>query len=282
MRCYYHPDPDGMASAYSVKKFFSTENIEFIRAKYESTYDFSTLQPNEKVVLVDFALSPQSFKELLQKTADVIWIDHHKRFMNPEYNEFKLIPGIRSLDDAACVLTWNYFFPTMKIPKAIELIGDFDAWHWKFKEETRYFLEATYLYDLSPNSGFWNDLFTIRHFMVRMIEQGHNVYQYKTKFCDRQISTIGQEVEFEGRTCFAINISGYDSEYFENLEKDYPIKIMYTDLGDKFSVQLRSKSVDVKEIAEKFGGGGHTGASGFRCVEKPWKFIRKLPKEEID
>ena len=40
--------------------------------------------------------------------------------------------------------------------------------------------------------------------------------------------------------------------------------------GDKWTVSLYSTSVDVSEIAKKYGGGGHKGASGFHCKELPF------------
>lgn len=41
--------------------------------------------------------------------------------------------------------------------------------------------------------------------------------------------------------------------------------------GDLFKVSMYSEFVDVSEIAVKYGGGGHKGASGFQCTELPFR-----------
>jgi nanoRNase/pAp phosphatase (c-di-AMP/oligoRNAs hydrolase) len=40
--------------------------------------------------------------------------------------------------------------------------------------------------------------------------------------------------------------------------------------GEQYTVSLYSKTVDVSEIAKKYGGGGHKGAAGFQCKKLPF------------
>ena len=40
--------------------------------------------------------------------------------------------------------------------------------------------------------------------------------------------------------------------------------------GTQFTISLYSEVVDVSEIAKKYGGGGHKGASGFHCKQLPF------------
>ena len=39
--------------------------------------------------------------------------------------------------------------------------------------------------------------------------------------------------------------------------------MMWRISGDHVSISLRSDTVNVRKIAEKYGGGGHTAAAGF-------------------
>jgi oligoribonuclease NrnB/cAMP/cGMP phosphodiesterase (DHH superfamily) len=285
MKCYHHGDADGNAAAYVVKAKFSSETIDFVKINYDMDIELSKISPNEKIAVVDFAFSPEIFRKILEITKDIIWIDHHERCLEPTYAEFKDIPGIRNTEDAACVLAWKYFFPDQEMPRAILLIGDFDAWHWKYKEETRYFLEASNLYDLSPASEFWQNLTHVRHFTRDLTHDGKVISTFKKQQFERLVYSIGHIVEFEGYQCFAINTKEFDSKYFENMDivSAYPIHILFDDRGDCVTVSLRSNTgnIRVKELAEKYGGGGHAFASGFRSKEKPWKFVRKLPKKDF-
>ena len=45
---------------------------------------------------------------------------------------------------------------------------------------------------------------------------------------------------------------------------------------DKISVNLRSRNkIDVSAIAQKFGGGGHARAAGFKIIGKPVQTVAK-------
>lgn len=55
--------------------------------------------------------------------------------------------------------------------------------------------------------------------------------------------------------------------------------IFYIDCDSEVKVGLRSKTVDVSSIAEKFNGGGHVRAAGFRIGE-PYEVIKKKTLDE--
>lgn len=96
-----------------------------------------------------------------------------------------------------------------------------------------------------------------------------------TKFRDgwaKGYMKLGFETEFEGVKFFAVNLGHCNSEYFKSLpEGEYDGFMPFSFNGDLFTVSMYSKTVDVSEIAKKYGGGGHKGASGFQCKELPFK-----------
>ena len=83
---------------------------------------------------------------------------------------------------------------------------------------------------------------------------------------------LGFETIFENHKCFAVNLGNCNSEYFKSLpEGKYDILIPFVYDGNIFIVSMYSKTVDVSEIAKKYNGGGHKGASGFQVKELPFK-----------
>lgn len=274
MKVYHHTDQDGYASAYAVKRRHQGEDVRFVYSNYDMTFDFSDVKDGEKVYILDFSFKPSKFKELLLKTRNVVWIDHHKSVLAPEYDEFKSLEGIRRDGVAACVLTWEYLFPGVDVPRAVKLIGDYDVWKFEYGDDTRYFMAATRLYDLTPESRFWDDLFTVRHFFNKMIEKGKIILQYEAMTDKRTLSAIGYEVAFEGRNCLVANVPFKGSEFFASAEKGkYDIFITWAWKNHRYAVSMRSDKadVDLSVIALKYGGGGHKGAAGFPCDELPWK-----------
>ena len=271
MKCFYHTDPDGQASAFAVKRRHAGEKIEWVPIRAGSPLFIDKIDAGEKVYIVDLSFKPEEFKALLVKTPDVVWVDHHKPAMRPEYSEFELVPGARAIGAAACVLTWGYLFPDETIPRAIKLLGDYDIWKFEYGDESKYFMAATRLYDLAPDSPFWCDLFTVRHYMVKMIEQGKTVLQYERMTDHRTLNAIGYDIEFEGLKCLVANVPFKGSEFFASAEEGkYDMFIAWSWQKDSYYVGLRSDKVDVAEVARKHGGDGHRGAAGFKCAELPW------------
>ena len=90
-----------------------------------------------------------------------------------------------------------------------------------------------------------------------------------------------QKVEFEGYQVYAVNVT-HPIKSFVSValrEKFPPFSIAWFQEDDMIHVSLRSDgSVDVSEIAKKYGGGGHKAAAGFSFPAGqpfPWKIVKK-------
>ena len=112
MKCVYHNDTDGKCAGFWVAHSAVMENletpIEFIEMSYEKPFPMDMIKPNERVYIVDYSISPDEMRKLLQITEDVTWIDHHKTAIE-KYDGFEYgIRGLRYDGIAACMLTYCY------------------------------------------------------------------------------------------------------------------------------------------------------------------------------
>ncbi len=180
MKCFYHSDLDGQASAFCVYAWvgikptnneYTINDIRFIEINYGKPFPFDSIKKDEQIWIVDYSISPEEMLKLLSITQDITWIDHHKTAIEKYANFPHKIRGIRKDGEAACVLTWKYIHwftargegvedlsktsEDLKIPRCIELVGDRDIWAWKFGEETKNFFNGSQLHDTSPSSEFW-------------------------------------------------------------------------------------------------------------------------------
>lgn len=294
MLILHHNDADGRCAAHLIYEMRNTicapqEKMHFIEMTYEKAVPFDKIKPSELVFIVDFSISPSDMEKLLSITINVIWIDHHISAIN-KYREFKrgeAISGIRYNGIAGCMLTWCYLNKMMKkynpletkvnfskemcndAPLYVKLIADFDVWKFEYGEMTRKFIIYVYGSDTTPTSSFWEDVQTkdIRE----LINIAEIMLQYRDAWAQNYLAN-GFEVNFEGYKCFALNLGNCNSEYFKSLPKGkYDILIPFVFLGNIYRVSLYSETVDVSEIAVKYGGGGHVKASGFQCTELPFK-----------
>lgn len=317
MKCFYHNDLDGHASAFIVYAWVGIKDhdndgimqqAEFIEINYGMPFPFNKIEPNEQVWIVDYSIEPSEMLKLWEITKDVTWIDHHKTAID-KYKDFPhYIKGIRKDGEAGCVLTWKYVHwwsgrgsdevyvgdenvagaKTYPIPRCILLTGDRDVWMWKYGDETRFFFSGSQLHNTKPDSDFWwkcmdheiedapgtgNKQARERGevFRQKLLDAGKVIEDYKKSSDEGINASLGYETTFEGYKCWAINRGRISSDRCGDRSKKYDILLPYYHDGKQWTVSLYSEKVDVSEIAKRYGGGGHKGASGFQCKELPFK-----------
>lgn len=264
--CIYHNDADGRASAAIVRRALGPET-KLYEMQYGDSLPLEELLHAKHLVIVDFSLP----REDIQRLADyhkITWIDHHKSALEELKDISQDWPGIRSIDEAACVLSWQYYFPEQATPKAIILIGDRDIWRWA-EEETGAFNEGLYQLNTNPhNDALWEPLLNNdTNIITKLVKHGTILREARLRAIHSATAHYGYPVIFEGHSTLAINMrgSGDLGEHIRN--RGYKIGYCYIDNFNHGEINtyvtLYSDSVDVAEIAKRFGGGGHAGAAGF-------------------
>jgi len=304
MKCFYHADNDGKASAFCVYAWVGIKNEEapssFIPMVYSTPFPMSEIVKDEQVWIVDFSISPDEMTQLLQITKDVTWIDHHKTAIEKFKNFPTHIKGIRKDGEAGCVLTWKYVHwysgrgsdtenfedsenaKIYPVPRYIDLIGDRDIWAFKYGDESRKFFAASVLYDLDPSSDFWwkceNKLNT--DFWHILLLQGNTLLQASKMQAVERVKANAFLTTLDGFEMLALNHWPTSSEAFggDELFTKHTILCCFYYTGTKFSVSLYSQSVDVSTICKAHGGGGHKGAAGFICDTLPFTSVNKEVK----
>ena len=265
--CFHHNDPDGHASG-AIVKYVLGDGVTLIESDYDGTpIPWDLVEQAEQVIVTDFSFPVDEMKRLAE-SRELVWIDHHKSAML----EFEGIaddwPGIRDLSEAACVLTWKYFFPERPVPRAIVLIGDRDIWRWA-EEDTGPFGESLYNQDHDANNAaFWKPLLEDdQAVLAKMIEEGTWLRENTLRNIDHMMAARSFEVQFEGYQTLAVNTRGNGDVGNYGRDRGYEIVYTYVDemqvSGLTTVVTLFSNKIDVSVIAKRFGGGGHAGAAGF-------------------
>jgi oligoribonuclease NrnB/cAMP/cGMP phosphodiesterase (DHH superfamily) len=299
MKCFYHNDADGKCSAFwvyynlkdNLKGYLSED--DFIEMSYAKQFPFKIISEDEPVYIVDFSISPDEMRQLLEITKNVTWIDHHKTAIE-KYKDFEHeIEGIRYDGIAACMLTYCYFkhmwqggehgikyfdiSMTEDAPLFTKLIADWDVWKFEFGNDTRHFITAFNTYNFNPVSNFYDILkLCSNHYGNKLTEEGILMIKFRDGWA-RDYMKLGFEVYFQGLTCFAVNLGHCNSDYFKSLpEGKYDIFMPFVFDGNVYTVSLYSKTVDVSKIAKRYNGGGHKGAAGFQCKELP--FVKDIIK----
>jgi len=276
--CYFHSDDlDGWSSSAIVSKKHQNDEIEFYGYNYED--EIKLVTGYDIVYMVDCSTTSENMKFLIENNKKFIWIDHHAQKIWQVIEEIKdPILGLRDKGNihSACVLTWKYLYPKKPVPTILKYIEDVDLWKWEMKDTD----EITTSLDLDCkkdremlknffNENVWKSVINI------IIENGRKYINMRTK----QIKEIMKNtviVHWGGYRTAVINTPIHKSHTGDAILKEninVNIVLIWSFNKDKVLCSLRSSDVDVARIADKYGGGGHRLASGFRC---DLRFIRKI------
>ena len=288
MKIYHHNDADGRCSAAiaflyltRIDKFDSIQILEVDYDKVDETVVLDDIGKDETIYILDFSFKPELMAEVLKKTENVIWIDHHKTAMEYDYGR-DLVGLQKNTEGAGCELTWKWFMQSAEVPDSVKYIGDRDTWTWKYGEVTAQFFEGLKTYSHQPKDVVWVSLL-LEHMEGRtplvankheqiILKTGVSNLAYRNAVYAEARSRV-YETTFEGIKAIVINMPKVGSEIFGDLTEKYDMGITFLFNGKRYIFSLFgfSEDVDVASIAEKHGGGGHKGAAGFDSEEIPFK-----------
>lgn len=264
--CIYHNDLDGRASAAIVRRKLE-DDLQFYGMSYGDPTPWDQIESAERIVIVDFSL-PKEHMDRIHQEKELVWIDHHQTALDKFGHHALDWDGAQDPSEAACVLTWRYFYPQREVPQAVILIGDRDIWRWE-RQETGPFNEGVRQRDTRPeNDALWEPLLgDDQDLLHNIIDEGEILLDAHLRDISRDVNSYGFEVLFEGHKTLAINQRGSGDLGAKIRDLGYEIAYCYIDNlieGEiRTFVSLYSDDVDVSQIAQSFGGGGHPGASGF-------------------
>ena len=226
------------------------------------------------IYTVDFCYGAQDLRKLVKANKEVVVLDHH---IGVKEDMEEATKYVFQNDHSGSVITWNYFHPKRKIPKLLLHIEDTDLWKFKLPHTK----EVSAALELVPfDFKIWDKIVkgceSLRT-RKKFIEKGENVREYQMAVVKRVVLKA-QEAEFEGYRTLVANSPILASEIGNTLVmKKPPIAIVWSADRKRINVSLRSDgTVDVSEIAKKYGGGGHRAASGFALPvtgKFPWRNV---------
>ncbi len=264
--CLHHNDADGRACGAIVRRAMGKE-VVLCEMDYGESLPLDLVVVADHILIVDFSL-PKTEMEQLALYHQFTWIDHHKSALDEMDGAADHWSGIRDTSEAACVLTWQYFFPDQAVPRAITLIGDRDIWRWA-EADTGAFNEGLYQYFTRPNNDeLWEPLLDDDpDLLSHIIELGSTLREARLREIRRTTARYGFGAIFEGYRTLVVNLRGSGDLGAQIRTLGYQMGYCYVDKVSEGQlmtfVTLYSDEVDVSKIAQKFGGGGHAGAAGF-------------------
>lgn len=276
-KCIYHSkDNDGFCSAAIVKQNYP--KCKLIGLNHgDDEFPWHEITEKDTVIMVDYSLKP--FEEMLKlqnKCKKFIWIDHHETAIQQmEESDEKI--KFCSLSDiqAACVLTWKYFYPDEdNVPCGVELLSQYDLWDHRDPEVVPYEMGIRTLIDGPNDEEWWKVLDDDYERLEETIQLGKHIIKYQDGM-DRWNMRFSFPITLEGVRFICINNVHTGSLQFNPVwdkNKYDATLVFFMTPKRKWKIRMytEKKNIDLAPIAVKYGGGGHRNACGCTVDKLPF------------
>ena len=283
IRIIYHNDNDGKCSAFIARHFleFKAEAVVCEKADYDTkVLETIPIAESDTVYILDYSISPDDMRKLLDITPNVVWIDHHKTSL-AEYENFDLpVSGIRDTKSkkSGALLTWEWF-SQRRAPQFVLLVSDWDTYTFEYGTDTELFHYGIISIGNDPMDNGWDLAWeNLQH----VLDMGSPAMNYAVNTSVECVTDTGFWIEWEDCICYAVN-GRQDSKIMAQVAPSAEMWVTFRYTGECWMVGLASDQdgVNVREIAEKYkyngrSGGGHDHAAGFECETLPFDLSRKV------
>lgn len=273
---FYHGNcPDGFGGAYAAwKKFGDTVTYHPLVRGEELPEDIE----GAHVYFIDFTLDQEGMDAVLAKAASLVVLDHHEGVKDV----IQSMPvHVYDKERSGATIAWQYFHPDTETPLLLKHLEDEDTYKHAMADT---FAVRTLIDITEYDFAVWDDL-------VERMENPNTREEIlaKARIYAEYFEAMAQlsvrkakRVEFEGYTCYFGTTEPQKSlkSWVGNLlaRKLPPLSLVVTAHPNGYGVSIRGDgSVNVAEIAQRFGGNGHYSAAGFlipRTGPFPWTLIQ--------
>lgn len=261
--CIYHANcADGFTAAWAVWRVHP--DAEFFPGVYgDSPPDCA----GRDVVIVDFSYPRPKLLEMAAVAKSVVILDHHKTAEAELVDLPANVTAIFDMNRSGAMLAWNYFHPGKTPSDLIKHVQDRDLWLFK-REQTRAFQANLFSYEYTfDNWDKVNDICADDYKYWQFVAEGEAIERKHFKDINEFIKVAAYTGKMAGYEVPFLNAPYFwSSDAGHIMGKGKPFAACYWDTPDGrvFSLRSDNDGVDVSEIAQKYGGGGHKHAAGFR------------------
>lgn len=260
--------PDGFGAAWTAWTMHGNK-IDYYFASYADK-ELPDVR-GRNVLMVDFAYKDPEIMNKLNKDANkMLLLDHHKTAKEALDGKIDC-DYVFDMERSGAKMAWDFFYPGKTAPLLILYVEDRDIWKWEMTESKAY-LAALDSYPYTFSTWSWIASLAGDH-LEDFFAEGRAIMRFQQRLTnnavDRAVTAYLIAPDGTKHICKVVNASSKEiiSDVGHELAKQNgmigAIWAHAHDLGTNF-ISLRSVgNLDVGEVAQKFGGGGHKNASGF-------------------
>lgn len=279
---FHHNDPDGYFAAALFLYKFDWTDIKFIEMKHPDEPFHDGISKEDTVYILDYNPgSIENLEKLCRRSKMVIWIDHHvssyNKFKDVKFDNLQYYYNENKCSTCEQVFNYLYLYSNdsyKQAGKLIELISDYDSWKHKHPESINAFYGV--LSVVSPEEAFEY----LKRDLSDILSTGKSIFDYiiynATKLkgfsrtitrADRDYSVLVKNTHLKGAFLFTEE---------EKEKYDFVVLISFPENLTDLHASIYSTKYDCAEMVTYYNiGGGHKGASGFKCSINTFNLLFK-------
>lgn len=302
----HQSDPDGIGCAILANLTY--ENVDFSLCKGAqelnqallSFLESDIIEKYEAVYITDLCPSNQ----LLQKIdLNVVWknkvhiFDHHQTAMDEMTKDYSFVTSIVKKNGLSCCgmsLFYEYLMADRKqsilessiVKDFVEMTRLHDTWEWKEKKNLYAFHLQT-LFQLLGRYGYYY------HFLEKLRTQKSMEYTLQEqKWIELQelenqqlVKELANHIVIESYEKYQIGmvfgkyaIRNNLAEYLKQFYSELDVMVLFSIDHQSVSFRALKEDVNVRVLAEKYGGGGHEKAAAIPLINVEGLLLRKVFK----
>lgn len=272
----YHDNcPDGFGGAYAAWKKFG-DTAEYLPVQHQAETPAGL--KGAHLYLIDFCYPKDIMNVLAAEAASLTVLDHHEGVEDV----VEAMPAyVYDAKRSGATIAWSYFHPETPVPVFLDIVMKADLYQMLTDDERAI---ISYAYAQPYSFSGWDTL-TERvenpESRAEIIGRGRAYAEY-FQLLATQIASRARRVRFEGHEVYLISAPRmFATELGTQLRKKGGAFTLITrnDAHGSMRVSMRAgdnKTVNLAELAQKYGGNGHPGSAAFSLewgAPIPWEVI---------
>jgi uncharacterized protein len=295
---YHAHCADGFCAALAAWLKFGDE-AAYIPMNYDDP--LPEVPERARVYLLDYSRPPEELQAwVINKHLALIVIDHHETAVRRIYDweealarggtmEFPAFVKRLDITKSGCCLAWEFFHHNAPLPALFAYVQDRDLWKWDLPQSREV---NTYLSTLTFDFAKWAWYAENDGRVAALVPLGGAILDAY----DAQIRSMAERVDIapiqfemfgndpekwnpDGPTLqlALVNGTALRSDLAHHLLEAHPevdvVGVYWFEADGTVRTSLRSRKggVNVAQIAERFGGGGHPLAAGMSTPDRWWR-----------
>ncbi len=264
----YHKNcMDGTASAWVAYEKYG-ETAQYIacddRVNLPEYVTAHKILSGVEVYVIDFCYPKDVLLDLQTKVKKLVVLDHHVTAKDAIESVEHYVYGV---EKSGAMLAWEYFFPSLPVPLAIQYVSDSDTWTHKmpnYEYVNSYIYKTDSTFDMKSFSDLVAELEDATKF-TKIQEIGKVLREVHMSAVNSYVNKA-ELISFLGYQVYVVNApSEIKSELGRALaEKTNSFGVVYYFYDKNWRFSLRSvPDFDASAVAKSVGGGGHKNAAAF-------------------